>query len=85
MKISEQIRDRLRSQGLPFRANDNISAALGEGDRALLEEEVRGRVTELLESLVIDVENDPNTAETASRIAKMFLREVFVGLSLIHI
>ena len=79
MKISEQIRDRLRSQGLPFRATANSSAPLGEGDRALLEEEVRGRVTELLESLVIDVENDPNTAETASRIAKMFLREVFVG------
>ena len=40
---------------------------------------MRGRVTDLLSSLVIDVENDPNTAETAGRIAKMFVREVFSG------
>ena len=79
MTISEQIKERLEKEGLSYRANDNISAVLEKGDRALLEDEVRGRVLDLLHSLVIDVENDPNTEQTAHRIAKMFMREVFVG------
>lgn len=79
MTVSEQIRARLREAGLPFRANDNISAVLRDGDTARLEEEVRDRVEELLQSLVIDVDNDPNTAETSARIAKMFVRELFSG------
>lgn len=79
MTPSEKIKARLLASGAPFRANDNISDALEPGDIARLEDEVRGRVTDLLSSLVIDVENDPNTAETAGRIAKMFVREVFSG------
>lgn len=34
---------------------------------------------DLLDSLVIDTENDHNTRETAKRVAKMYLREVFKG------
>lgn len=79
MTVSELIRARLREANLPFRANDNISSVLREGDLSRLEEEVRDRVQDLLHSLVIDIENDPNTMETSSRIAKMFVREIFSG------
>lgn len=33
----------------------------------------------VLQSLVIDTDSDHNTQETAKRVAKMFLREVFAG------
>ena len=33
----------------------------------------------VLESLVIDVEHDHNTQETARRVAKMYVNEVFRG------
>lgn len=79
MTVSELIRARILEAGLPFRANDNISAVLKPGDVAQLESEVQSRVVDLLHALVIDVENDPNTRETASRIAKMFVREIFSG------
>lgn len=79
MNISERIKARLEKAGLPYRANDNISAVLEPGDTAELEGEVRERIEALLKSLVIDVERDPNTEETAARIAKMFVREVFAG------
>ena len=38
-------------------------------------EETRARV---LESLVIDTDNDHNTQETAKRVAKMYVDEVFI-------
>ena len=36
-------------------------------------------MTGVLESLVIDIENDHNTRETARRVAKMYVTEVFKG------
>jgi len=37
------------------------------------------RVAEVLRALVIDTESDHNTQDTARRVAKMYLREVFAG------
>ena len=71
--------NRLRLVGVPFHANDNISAYLKPGELALLQEEVQRRAEYLLEGLLIDVENDHNTVGTAKRIAKMYLHEVFKG------
>ena len=42
-------------------------------------EEVTAKMRAVLESLVIDVENDHNTQDTARRVAKMYLNEVFRG------
>ena len=81
-KISEVIRERLRQRGVSFLANDNIADHLLPGELETLQVEVADRVRDLLHSLVIDTENDHNTAETAERVAKMYLQEV---LSLIHI
>ena len=78
-KISEVIRDRLRERGASFLANDNIADHLLPGELEALQVEVADRVRDLLHSLVIDTENDHNTAETAERVAKMYLHEVFKG------
>jgi GTP cyclohydrolase I len=45
----------------------------------LILEEVQIKMQDVLESLVIDTESDHNTQDTARRVAKMFVREVFAG------
>ena len=77
--VSERIRQRLIDQGISFLANDNVAAFIETGELDELEIEVADRVRDLLRSLVIDIENDHNTAETAERVARMYLREVFKG------
>ena len=74
--ISEIIRDRIKNSGTRFSANDNISDFINPGELEILEKEVASRVEDLLKSLVIDVENDHNTQETAERVSKMYLNEV---------
>lgn len=78
-KHSEQIRQRLMKAGVRFHANDNIAEHLAHGELDGLEHEVACRAEALLRSLVIDVDHDHNTRDTAKRLAKMFLREVFAG------
>ena len=77
--VSQRIRKRLIDQDISFLANDNIAAFIQSGELDELEHEVADRVRELLRSLVIDIDNDHNTAETAERVARMYLREVFKG------
>ena len=77
--ISEIIRARLDAAGVPYLANDNVADYLLEGELDLLQKEVADRVRDLLVSLLIDIENDHNTQETAERVAKMYLHEVFKG------
>jgi len=79
LPISARLRQRLQEANAPFLANDNISAHLHKGEIELLEAEVTDKVRELLRSLVIDIDNDHNTAETAERVARMYLHEVFKG------
>lgn len=77
--ISEAIKQRIMEAGGTFFANDNISDYVTQEELFELEVEVRDKVSALLRSLVIDVDNDHNTRETAKRVAKMYLREVFAG------
>lgn len=77
--VSERIRARLRSAGATFLANDNIADHILDGELEGLEQEVADRVRDLLHALVIDIENDHNTEETAERVARMYLHEVFKG------
>ena len=77
--VSERIRARLRSAGVTFLANDNIADHILDGELEGLEREVADRVRDLLHALVIDIENDHNTEETAERVARMYLHEVFKG------
>ena len=77
--VSDAIRDRLKQAGASFLANDNIADHLQPGDLVRLEQEVADKVRDLLRTLVIDIDNDHNTHETAERVARMYLHEVFKG------
>ena len=77
--LSQRISQRLRRAGVRFYANDNISDYLREGEIDGLQAEVAKQLQHTLRSLVIDVDSDHNTKETAERLAKMFMREVFSG------
>jgi len=77
--VSTRIRARIQAAGARFHANDNISAFVEEGELALLQEEVRSKLQGVLESLVIDTDSDHNTQDTARRVAKMYVQEVFRG------
>jgi GTP cyclohydrolase I len=77
--VSVRIRERLLSKGQRFHANDNIAGFIEPGELEALTKEVESKVSGVLESLVIDVENDHNTRETAHRVAKMYVNEVFRG------
>ncbi|MGE5665211.1 MAG: GTP cyclohydrolase I, partial [Betaproteobacteria bacterium] len=77
--VSQKIRERIRAARARFHANDNIAGFIREGELEALQEEVAGRLQGVLESLVIDTEADHNTHDTARRVAKMYVREVFGG------
>ncbi len=77
--ISAQIRGRIAASGKRFNANDNIAEFIKPGELDALFDEVAGKMTAVLESLVIDIANDHNTLDTGRRVAKMYLNEVFHG------
>ena len=77
--VSEVIRNRLKASRKRFHANDNIANFIEPGELALLLDEVEAKMKGVLESLVIDTEADHNTNDTARRVAKMYLHEVFGG------
>ncbi len=77
--VSDRIRARLQRANRRFHANDNISAFVRDGEIDQLRDEVATKMAEVLKSLVIDTENDHNTNETAQRVAKMYLTEIFNG------
>jgi GTP cyclohydrolase I len=79
LPVSERIRYRLVGADCRYHANDNISAFIKDGEMAELRAEVEERMKGVLEALVIDTESDHNTNDTARRVAKMFIDEVFRG------
>jgi GTP cyclohydrolase IA len=79
MPASQRIRYRLVHAGRRYHANDNIAAYVQEGEMAELKVEVQAKLQEVLQALVIDTDHDHNTRETAKRVAKMYLEEVFRG------
>ena len=78
-RFSETLRLRLSAADHSAKANDNLSAFIHPAELDVLENEVADRAEDLLRALVIDTEADPNTRDTAKRVAKMFVREVFAG------
>ena len=77
--ISVVIRERLKQARKRFHANDNISHFIEPGELGLLLDEVEDKMKGVLESLVIETQHDHNTNDTARRVAKMYLQEVFKG------
>ena len=78
-KTSDLIRQRLQEAGQRFHCNDNISEYIKDGELEKLQQEVAEKFKEVLDSLVIDTDNDHNTKDTANRVAKMYVNEIFSG------
>ena len=79
MTKSKQIIARLEDAGIRYWAGDNISEVLQEGDKEQLIEEATLQFEKVLDSLVIDRHNDPNSMDTGRRLAKMYFNEIMAG------
>jgi GTP cyclohydrolase I len=75
----ERVRWRLVMADARFHANDNIAPYLRAGELDELKAEVQARMQQVLAALVIDTDSDHNTNDTATRVARMFVDEVFAG------
>ncbi len=79
LPASERIRYRLVHAKARYHANDNIAEHVRPGELTEIKAEVQANLQKVLEALVIDTASDHNTRETAKRVAKMFVEEVFRG------
>jgi GTP cyclohydrolase I len=79
MAKSDEIRQRLEDAGIRYWAGDNISEILRKGDKEELIDELTGKFESVLDSLVIDRHNDPNSQDTGRRLAKMYINEIMSG------
>lgn len=77
--VSVKIRERLLAARKRFHSNDNIADFIEPGELEKLLDEVEVKMQGVLDSMVIDTDGDHNTNNTARRVAKMYLREVFNG------
>ena len=77
--ISKQIKQRIKDAGGKFWAGDNISEYILDGEKEQLVKELTGKFEDVLDSLIIDRENDPNSMETGRRLAKMYVNELMSG------
>ena len=77
--VSVKIRERLQAARKRFNANDNIAEFIEPGELEKLLDEVTVKMEGVLDSLVIDTARDHNTKDTARRVAKMYVNEVFKG------
>ena len=76
---SDKIKAKLKQSGKRFWAGDNISEYLEEGDKQKLIDELTPKFEAVLDGLVIDIENDPNSMDTGRRLAKMYINELMAG------
>lgn len=77
--VAKRIAARMKESGKSFLSTDNISDSLLPGELEALQSEVEEAVRSTLMALVIDVDNDHNTKDTARRVAKMYMQEIFSG------
>ena len=79
MSKSKEIIERLKEAGVRYWAGDNISKVLKEGDKEELIEEAAVAFENVLDKLLIDRHNDPNSKGTGKRLAKMYMNELMAG------
>lgn len=77
--VADRIRGRVKAAKRRFHANDNIAEFVEAGELDQLLEEVAQKMDGVLQALVIDTDSDHNTQDTARRVAKMYLNEIFRG------
>jgi GTP cyclohydrolase I len=78
-KVSEAIRNNLKASNKRFWAGDNISEYITAENKEALIDEATLAFEGVLDTLLIDRENDPNSKGTARRLAKMYYNEIMVG------
>ena len=78
-KVSKTIKERLEKEGKRYWAGDNISEFINDDEKEQLIDELTEKFEEVLQSLVIDTKNDPNSNGTAKRLAKMYVNETMSG------
>ena len=79
MKIRETILKRLQENKARYWANDNISKYINPEEKKQLIEEAIPAFENVLQSLLIDTKTDPNSQDTARRMAKMYINEIMSG------
>ena len=79
MGFSEVIKDRLEDANIRYWAGDNISEVLQKGDKEKIIDDAAEQFEKVLDSLLIDRYNDPNSMGTARRLAKMYVNEIMSG------
>ena len=79
MKVSEKITQRVKEAGAKYWASDNVAEFMDEGDDQALIEELVEHFEKVLDCLIIDRHNDPNSQGTARRLAKMYINELMWG------
>jgi GTP cyclohydrolase I len=79
MSKIEQIKEKLEDAGIRYWAGDNISEVLQDGDKEALIDEASIAFEGVLDALLIDRFNDPNSKGTARRLAKMYFTEIMTG------
>jgi len=77
--ISERILERIQSNNTRYWAGDNISEHILDNERGELVDELTTKFEGVLDSLLIDRHNDPNSQGTAKRLAKMYIYEIMAG------
>ena len=79
MKKFEEITKRITEDNKRFWAGDNISGYIKEGEKDILIDEATEAFESVLDRLIIDRFNDPNSKDTARRLAKMYYNEIMSG------
>jgi GTP cyclohydrolase I len=77
--LADAIRFKMRRDNKRFWAGDNISEYVDETTKSQLIDEATVAFERVLDTLLIDRENDPNSKGTARRLAKMYYNEIMAG------
>lgn len=77
--LSQVLREQMKAEGKRFWAGDNISEYVDEETKHSLINEATNAFEQVLDVLLIDRENDPNSKGTAQRLAKMYFNEIMAG------
>jgi len=77
--LNEVIRDKMRKDGKRYWAGDNIAEYITDSIKNELIDEATVAFETVLDTLLIDRENDPNSQGTARRLAKMYFNELMRG------
>ena len=79
MSKAEQLKARLEDLGIRYWAGANISQVIQDGDKEELINNATTAFEGVLDALLIDRHNDPNSQGTARRLAKMYFNEIMAG------